>query len=299
MIEFGGSATIPTGQYQNIEPAFTVEAESFEEARDLWLTRMAEIHSLVGKQLDIQPATSPLPVEWLTCWASGAQVPFEPVNHRYGKPGESWMSGSVFASQFMSEFDAGAASWRVGNKHGVDSRLVRDMWELNASASTLFGSAVHAAVQLRGQYIGVSQATKDGTDEACLTKNTTLRPIVEEFFNNFPGPFEHEVFVADVDSKRCGQIDLLKVVAAGAKTCRVGDLKTNADIRKKQTIKAPFKGVVSSDELGGYWLQLSFYADLLVRHGWTVEGLDIFHWDADYGWQCFSRDVVDLSGVLK
>ena len=68
MIEFGGSATIPTGQYQNIEPAFTVEAESFEEARDLWLTRMAEIHSLVGKQLDIQPATSPLPVEWLTCW---------------------------------------------------------------------------------------------------------------------------------------------------------------------------------------------------------------------------------------
>jgi hypothetical protein len=42
-----------------------------------------------------------------------------------------------------------------------------------------------------------------------------------------------------------------------------------------------------------YQHQLSFYADMLTHHGWTVEGLDIFHHDGN-GWTRIDLPVLPV-----
>lgn len=290
------SATIPVAQYANLQPSFEIEGRTVEEAMGTALETMKRVwDSVSDKPLtirDVQEVVASTAVD-LTCWASGHVVQFDPVAHRYS-PGK-WLSGSAFASRYTSDFPADLISGRMAEKAGVDAGDIRAMWAVNAEASSSFGTAVHAAVQLYGTYLSLSRAVK-GSDESALTKNPVLRPIVEAFFKGR----EHEdavyeAFVADPHMRHCGQIDRLLLV--GPRRVRVQDLKTNTDLLKKETISAPFKGVVEATQLGAYWLQLSFYAAILGRHGWSVEGLDIFHWDGTR-WVEYSSPVVDLSEVF-
>ena len=53
-----------------------------------------------------------------------------------------------------------------------------------------------------------------------------------------------------------------------------------------------------------HWLQLSFYAFILQRAGWTVEGLDIYWLNGERlvkgenPWEEFSHDVIDISKAI-
>lgn len=289
-------ATIPIAQYANLQPSFEVEGATVDAAMDRALGVMKRVwDSVCDKPLNIRdaPAVVSAGVD-LTCWASGTVVSFDPVEHVYS-PGQ-WLSGSAFASRFTPDFPSELIAGRMASKAGIEPAAVLAMWEKNAEASSTFGTSVHAALELYGKFLGVSQAVK-GSDESALSKNPVLRPIVEAFFAGREGEAaDYEVFVADPLLRHCGQIDRLLIV--GEKRVRIGDFKTNTDLLKKETIKPPFKGVVDSSQLGAYWLQLSFYARILQAHGYTVEGLDIFHWDGSQ-WVTYSHDVVDISEVLS
>lgn len=287
----------------NITPEFTVEADTFEAARDLWLTEMRTIHRMVNKdfalELPVKQSQYSAKTTELVCWASGTKVPFDPVTHRYGD-GE-WLSGSAFAHKFTPRFESDVIAGRMAAKHGVDAADIQAMWAKNGEASSAFGTSVHAALELYGRYAELSKWIK-GSDESALTKNPVLRPIVEAFFADHEHePAEYEVFVADKDRKLCGQIDRLRMVDFDEdkiNKVRVQDFKTNADLSKRQTILDPFKGVVDNTTLGLYQLQLSFYAAILEKHGYTVEGLDIFHLNGSK-WDTYSLDVVDISDGLE
>lgn len=299
------TATIPTMQYGNIQPTFDVEAPTYEQAVELGLQRMKFVWDRTGeKPLDIARGTRPAPVgEILTCWASGTQVYFDPVEHVYrDSTGYKWLGGSTFAGRYKSEFAASVISKKMADKNGVNAKEILAMWALNAEASATFGTSVHAALQLRGQFAELSRAVKDGGLDSALTTNPVLRPIVEAFFETRAAEVAmYECFVADGSRRHCGLIDRLVIEEDGS--VWVEDYKTNAEILKAETIKAPFKGIVPNTALGAYWLQLSFYARILQAHGKTVNGLRIHHWTADadgtYHWVTYGHPVVDLDGAFQ
>jgi hypothetical protein len=293
-------ATIPTTQYGNLQPSFEIEGETTEAALEEAVVTMQRFWNSVSdkplnvRELETAVFVPPTTVD-LTCWASGTVVQFDPVEHRYS-PGK-WLSGSAFASRYTPDFPAEMIAGKMATKAGLDDPAeILAMWALNAEASSTFGTSVHAALELYGRFLATSQAVK-GSNESALTKNPILRPIVESFFaGREDEAAAYEAFVADPVLRHCGQIDRLKIT--GPRSVRVQDFKSNATLDDKETIKAPFKGVVESTKLGAYWLQLSFYAAILIRLGYTVEGLDIFHLQADGSWVTHSHDVVDITGVI-
>ena len=290
------SATIPVAPYANLQPSFEVEGLTVDDAMATALETMKRVwDSVADKPLRINDAVPQLVSAGteLTCWASGTKVHFDPVEHVYS-PGK-WLSGSTFAGKFKSQFPSAMIAGKMAAKNGVDADDIQAMWAKNAEASSSVGTAVHAALELYGKYLSLSESVK-GTDESALTKNLILRPIVQAFFAEHAAEDAvYEAFVADPVLRHCGQID--RLLHVGDKVVRVQDFKSNADLSKKETIAAPFKGVVANTSLGAYWLQLSFYSRILTAHGYTVEGLDIFHWDG-VEWVTYSHDVVDISEAI-
>ena len=70
-----------------------------------------------------------------------------------------------------------------------------------------------------------------------------------------------EVLVVDHEAKHAGQIDLIRIIDSSNKICRVQDFKTNVKTDKE------------------YWAnQLKFYARILEKAGWTVQGKDIYQY---------------------
>jgi len=294
------TATIPTQQYGNIQPTFEVEADTHEAAMDIALQRMKDVWDrTASKPLEIRSLDKhhPLPGEELRCWASGTRVLFDRVNHVYrSSDGRQWLSGSSFAGRYKGEFNAPLIAGKMAAKHEVDAQQIVDMWALNRDASSTVGAAVHLALQLRGEYAELSRSVKDGSLESALTKNPILLPIVESFFaTRDHEDARYEVFVADPVRAHCGFLDRLGIEPDGL---LVEDYKTNSDLLKAQTIAAPFKGVVDNTKLGAYWLQLSFYARILMAHGKTVKGLRVHHWTAGE-WVTYSRDPIDLDAAFQ
>lgn len=295
------TATIPTQQYGNIQPTFTTEGDTHEEAMDIALRQIKDVWDrtapkpLVVRDLDTQPQ---LPLgEELRCWASGTRVTFDAIAHKYSTPdGKRWLSGSTFAGNYKGEFNSPVIARKVAEKYGVEAAEVIAMWGLNGDASATVGTAVHMALQLRGQYARLSRAVKDGSLESALTKNQILLPLVEAFFAiREHEDARYEVFVADPIKGHCGFIDRLVIDPDGG--LWIEDYKTNYEMDKSETIKAPFKGVVPNTKLGAYWLQLSFYGRILTSHGKQVRGLRIHHW-VDGEWQTHEHELIDLQAIF-
>jgi hypothetical protein len=299
------TATIPTQQYGNIQPTFEVEADTHEQAMDQALKQIKDVWDRTAqKPLEVRNLqTTPVRRgEPLRCWASGARVYFDPVEHVYDSgDGKPWLSGSTFAGRYKGDFNAPLIAGKMAEKvaktgRSVDPQEIIAMWELNRDASSTVGSSVHMALQLRGQYGDLSKAVKDGSLESALTKNPILLPIVEAFFEGRDDEeARYEVFVADESRHHCGFIDRLVIESDGLV---VEDFKTNSDLTKAETIQPPFKGVVPNTKLGAYWLQLSFYARILKSHGMPVKGLRIHHWD-DGQWKTYEHEVIDLDAAFK
>lgn len=295
------SGVIPTQQYGNLQPTFEVEAETHEAAMELGLRQMKDVWDRTSERpLNVRSLEKVvrLPGEELRCWASGTRVNFDPIEHIYSTAdGKRWLSGSTFAGRYKSEFNGPLIAGKMAAKNGVEAAEILAMWALNAEASSTVGTAVHAALQLRGQYAELSKAVKDGGLDSALTKNPILLPIVESFFASREDEKAfYEVFVADPVRGHCGLIDRLRVNTDG--TYDVEDYKTNTDLTKAETISPPFRGVIPSTKLGAYWLQLSFYARILQSHGKTVQTLRIHHW-TNGAWETHEHEVIDIAAHLR
>lgn len=294
------AGTIPTQQYGNLQPSFEVEADTHDEAMAEALKRFKDVWDrTASKPLEVRDLDNMRrnDGEELRCWASGTRVKFDKASHVYSTgDGRHWLSGSTFAGRYKGEFNAPLIAGKMAEKYDVDSGQIVSMWELNRDTSSTVGSSVHMALQLRGQYAKLSRAVKDGSLESALTKNPILLPIVEAFFKDR----EHEdalyeVFVADPVRAHCGFIDRLVIEPDGLV---VEDYKTNGELDKAETIKAPFKGLVPNTKLGAYWLQLSFYARILKSHGQHVKLIRVHHWTGKE-WAMFEHEPIDLDAAFN
>lgn len=223
-----------------------------------------------------------------------------------------FMSGSKFPEKFYQEFDGERILSGYREKYGVDTSHVENMWENNGVASQGLGNALHYAMENWQKYrkLGDKLQGKDKRNKA-MSRNPLINRLVQSWEDEFGGDYVRlsEEFVFDFDEMLCGSIDLVKVIDAEKKIVRIQDYKTDADIHEKkyQLTTSPFYPLTqgSSPEMGKelldyHWLQLSFYAHILEKNGYTVEGLDIFWVDwasllaGQLPWKKFSHDVIDI-----
>lgn len=294
------AATIPVAQYANIQPSFDIEAETHDAAVDIGLKKLKEIWDRTAEKPLTIDRQNPVPenCQVLRCAVSGTELLFDPIAHTYhDRAGVRYTGGSTFASRYKEPFPGGIIAGKIASKHGVDAARVQAMWALNAEASATFGTSVHAALQLYGEYLELSRETKGGSDESALTSNPVLRPIVEAFFADHKDEKAfYEALVANSKERACGLIDRLTVEDDGA--IWVEDFKTNTSVEKAEKILPPFSDAVPHTALGAYYLQLSYYARCLMAHGRHVKGLRVHHWTGTE-WKLYEHPVVNLDAAFQ
>lgn len=256
----------------------------------------------------------------------GQNIQVEEVNGH--KRLEGYLSGSKFPEQFYPEFDSEGILKALKEKHSLTDAEVTQlqaMWDLNSQASTVFGTAIHAAMENYDRNFALGDKTKKvkefktkpaevGANKA-LNRNPVLKKVVESFHELFGGDYIRfsEEFIWDKGLKLCGSVDRIKVVDLKKRIIRIQDFKTDADINeaKYQLTTSPFYALTQGENpvmgkalLDYHWLQLSFYAFILQRAGWVVEGLDVYWMNGEKlvsgenPWEEFSHDVIDITDVI-
>ena len=256
----------------------------------------------------------------------GKNIEIQEVNGH--KRLEGYLSGSKFPEQFYAEFDKEGILKAIQAKHELTDAQVKEveaMWEINSQVSTNFGNSVHYAMENYdrnfelGDKLKSVKKFKTKPDEVgenkALNRNPFMQKIVKDFNDKFGGDYIrfNEEFIWDKGLKLCGSIDRIKVIDLKKRIIRIQDFKTDADVHetKYQKTDSPFYPLTQGTApkmgktlLDYHWLQLSFYAFILQREGWKVEGLDVY-WvngeklaNGENPWEEFSHDVIDITEVI-
>lgn len=185
----------------------------------------------------------------------------------YTTDGTRLLGASSYAKEFGDTFDKATILPRLASQWGLPEHELELLWQLNADISNNYGTAVHTAMEVwfRFNKIGKEIQERKGLEyNYCLPKNVYLRDIVLDFHQTF-GDLDGipEATLSAVEKGMAGRTDL--IVLTGERSCYVTDIKTNNEM--------------SADKLFKYQHQLSFYADMLTYHGWTVEGLILYYHD--------------------
>lgn len=270
------SATIPTQQYANMIPSITVELddnENYEAAQALAVAKIQELSTRFaepGKSL-VDSSHNVLKDIF------GQKINFDELSHTYtNDKGQVYLSGSVYAKRFDKEFPADVISKKMADKSGVDQQHILDAWRAKADVSAGFGTALHLALENYAKYSDMAKTLDKPYD---LHDHPVINKCVVDFFKGREKEIAlTEALVIDHERRLAGTIDRLLLVDKKKKVCRVQDYKTNAEIKKKLAV---------------YWHQLSFYASILQAKGWTVSGLDIFHYDGE--WHEYQSEILEVT----
>lgn len=283
MIKYKLHATIGLPDYSNIQPEVELEGENLQELHDIAMAHISDVWAKYGKAPLKSNGGSDKPLEKLETF-TGETLMVDAANHLYyDTEGRLLMSGSAYADSVSPKFDKAMLLPKTAKAWGVDEAALADIWELAGKVSTEYGSAIHTALEAWVKYneVGAKIAEKKGLDyNYVLPKNDHIRKIVESLYKvDGGGELMSEVLISDIKNGRAGRVDLLKILDKEKKVCRIQDYKTNNDIDEKKMLK--------------YNHQLSFYANIMMAHGWTVEGLDLLHYDGN-DWTVYPLEVLDL-----
>lgn len=194
----------------------------------------------------------------------GGEIDYDEETHTYSWDGQVYLSGSQYAKQFEKPFDKLRISDAMAKKWGVNPQDILDMWELKARTSREFGTALHSALQLYGQYDGLAKKLERETN---LHDHPVIKKAVEDFYESREGEkAEYEIVIVDHKAKRAGRIDRLLIT--GKNKCRIQDYKMLA--------------VTNPEKIAVYKEQLKFYAGIMKAGGWVCEGYDLFIYDGEW-----------------
>lgn len=213
---------------------------------------------------------------------TGETIIYNEQYHTYTTvDGKRLLGASSYAKQFGDEFPKEAIIYKLSKTWDMPIGDIDHMWRINSNISNCYGSAVHHAMEMwfrfnqKGVYI---QGLRRMEHNYALPKNVHIRNIVLDFVSTF-GTLNGipEATLSAIEKGMAGRTDL--IVITGEKSCRIADYKTNNELDDNKLLK--------------YQHQLSFYADILTHHGWTVEGLDIYHHDGN-GWKHIEMTVLPV-----
>jgi len=235
---------------------------------------------------------------------------FDPIDHAYYLNGERCLSGSTFADRFKEKFNPHIVNKTTGlsildasaKKLGLKPEEVEELWSIRGEAGRARGTMFHAYLEAYGKFINVFKNNPELEDKI-LPKDDYIRNVVKSFYKGREKEQAlYEVTVwTRINSIACaGEIDRLLIVDPKKKIVRVQDFKTNDDIKERVTLKPPFKDVLKGTALEAYRIQLDFYSAILSKVGYTVEGLDILHWDQKKKvWVTYPFSVSDITNEIK
>lgn len=227
----------------------------------------------------------------------GVMVLFDKKNHTYTYGKKKLVSCSSYVKKWIKEFDKNPISAAYAKSLGCKQQDVLDLWEGGGSISADFGTVGHKALEHYEKFAWLAELimVKKGGPNKALPTHPILRDIVEKFFKTLKpsGTYLQEVLLTSVVNGLCGRADKLKIIDPVKKICRVQDYKFNIDC--EQLGKVNFLGefrYLPTNKLSEYNLKMSFYANLLMLAGWTVEGLDAFVYDGE--WKHYPMDVLSM-----
>lgn len=276
------TATIPvTGQaYTDLRP--TISAESIDEYRE----QLAEVGRLAGNDAFVNRMIQNKAGKTKVVTDQG-DLYFDPVEHTYEDlEGNKFMTGSTWAHQFEKPFDPQLIAPKAAEKKLTTAEEVIKGWDLKSEVSLSYGTTVHKALECGIKY-----------NE--LPNNPHLATLVQDYLDmTHEDDQASEVFVVSMEDKMCGTIDVL--VNKGNKHVVIRDFKTG-DIYKKITLTPRAKELwpdLESKMISLYQLQLSFYAHLLTRLGYTVDGAELWAESAE-AWQVVKLSILDIRKGLQ
>ncbi len=290
------TAVVPVAQYANLQPSLEIEAETIEEAQALALPYIEDFFNKYSEKHKIgaeKRAASNGRV--LLKDIFGNEIFYDDATHEYTNAlGEIYLSGSRYAAE--EPFDGDYWASEFVKKYGLkeeDKQKILAMWKTNGDASSSFGTALHAAIELYGTYHNIADVIDmdpktgkrkklDAKTEknSALSKLPYLKDVVAQFFTaeRLAEVAQYEVLVVDHTNKRAGRIDRLITFEDGSFGIR--DLKTNNKILK------PERDI--------YTKQLSFYGDIIIANGKTLndEALMLHHW-VDNSWKDIKLEKIN------
>lgn len=208
---------------------------------------------------------------------TGEKIRYNDVLHAYtDMTGKKLMSGSEYKKRLEKPFNKDFIAPKVAKKYGISDSDVLSVWSSNAKASTMWGDSIHYAME---HYFSHK---KNGCDEK--EYHVANPPLLRKIVQSFPALEANiipEVVVSAVKLGMVGRLDALNVIDMNKKVCRIGDYKTDADL--------------TDAKLDAYFDQLSFYAHIMIKHGWEVQGLDI--WNICEEWTTHSQNVKELKSI--
>lgn len=295
-VKYTLTAVVPVAQYANLQPAIEVEADSIKEAEEQVLPYIEEFFNKYSEKHKIgaeKRAASPDRV--LLKDIFGNEIFYNDKTHEYTNAlGEVYLSGSQYAKE--EDFDGEYWADEFVKKYGLgegDKQKILAMWNTNSVASSSFGTALHAAIELYGEYhdladkvdidikTGLRKKLDSKTDKnSAKSKLPYLQQVVEDFFTpeRLAEKARYEVLVVDHKNKRAGRIDRLIQLPDGSFEIR--DMKTNHKILKPEKTT--------------YSKQLSFYGDIIIANGGKLgpNPIMLHHW-TDNTWKDIPLEKID------
>ncbi len=219
--------------------------------------------------------------------------------------------GTTFIKIFYEPFDSRKIARQCSKYWGVGATDIEEMWASNGSVSALLGTTVHLALE---HYINFKElgntitetrqrAGKDVNGNYAMPKHPFLKKTIESL-NKLTDKLDKkykveevvaEALVTDSATGWGGLVDRLAILDKKNKIARIQDYKVNIGAEKIESHskpKSPFAHL-PANKLTKYALQLSFYASILAKHGWTIEGLDVFIFESR--WVHYELDLIDFS----
>jgi hypothetical protein len=296
-IKYSLTAVVPVAQYANLQPTVETEADSIEEAEKIVLPYIEDFFNKYSEKNKIGTAKNAAKLgRVLLKDFFGNEIYYDESTHEYTNSlGEVYLSGSKYASD-EKPFDGDYWASESVAKHGLkdeEKYRILAMWRTNGIASSSFGTALHAAIELYGQYhdiadiIDIDLATNKrktvpggGEKNSAMSKLPYLQDVVRQFFDEgrLAENAQYEVLVVDHKNKRAGRIDRLITLEDGS--FEVRDMKTNNKIMKK--------------ERDTYTKQLSFYADIILANGRKLgpKPIMLHHWE-DNMWKDIELEKIN------
>lgn len=166
--------------------------------------------------------------------------------------GNRLISVTEWCKKFQDPFNAELISAVIAKKEGIPAQEVLDRWEKEKQ----YGSYVHGLVEtgLRGELPPILFNEKE------IVFVDEVKKILSHAENAL---VYSELMVGSLDLGLAGRIDLMTYEDDGFV---IWDIKTSRDIKYAGKLKEPFQDC-KGGKLGGYQLQLSCYAQILMQNG--------------------------------
>lgn len=223
--------------------------------------------------------------------------------------------GTTFIKRFYDPFDSKKIARQCAKYWGVSAENIESMWNSNGNIAGLFGSALHLALEHYINYRQIGQtitetrqkAGKDVEGNYAMPKHPFLKKTIESLNKLTDKLDKHykvqevvaEALVTDSATGWGGLIDRLAILDKERKIARIQDYKVNIGAEKEEghsKPKQPFSHL-PANKLTKYALQLSFYASILKKHGWIIEGLDVYIFESK--WVHHTLDLIDFAAYRE